>query len=86
MKNVHENESLGGEEIGGEGMLSIFCILSIYLTIKEDDIYLKFGNYCGKTDRQTDRQREIYNNFSYLSLQVYNSQNRHQQLHNKTYQ
>ena len=43
---------------GREGRLSIFkhCILSIYPipSMKDDDIYLKFGHFCGKTDRQTD--------------------------------
>ena len=36
-----------GSGRGGEG------ILSIYPSIKEDDIYLKFGYFCRKTDRQT---------------------------------
>ena len=32
---------------------------SIYPSIKEDDIHLKFGHICGKTDRQTDRPTDL---------------------------
>ena len=44
-----------GDGRGGYLYLNyVFYIIYIYPSIKEDDIYLKFGHLFGKTDRQTD--------------------------------